>query len=300
MKQLPILKPGDSVELIAPAFRCTPERIESLKNLFASWQLHCIVPDDIMGTDLLCANSDEIRFQHLKNALLRSETKAIICARGGYGSMRLIPDLLKVSPPSLPKLFLGMSDTTALQLYLQQAWKWPTVHGSVVTDKYSPESIAAVKAILFGEVSQVEFTKLEPLNDLARKEQVINSSLIGGNLCLVQSGVGTKWQIDGADKIIFLEEISERGYRVDRMLEHLQQANIFKDAAAIVFGDFFECEEPNGDSLISPVLQRFAERCSFPVARVKGIGHAFINFPIPLGTAAKLHLGEEIKLISAR
>ena len=300
MKNLPILKSGDSVEIIAPASRCTDQQLVAIKALLESWQLHCIVSNDIFGEDILCANTDAIRFKHLEAALQNPETKAVICARGGYGSMRLIPELTKVVPPEFAKIFVGMSDTTALQLFLQQQWQWPTIHGAPALDKFSPESIAAIKSILFGEVKQVEFTELQPLNKLAEKNQVIKSSVTGGNLCLVQTSVGTSWQIDGRNKIILLEEIGERGYRVDRMLEQLRQANIFKEAAAILFGDFIEGKEPDGTSLIEPVLKRFAGHCEIPVVQVKGIGHGYVNFPIPLGTASTLQLGSEITLTSTR
>lgn len=296
MKKLTKLNPGDQVEIIAPASRCTDQHLMGIKSLLTSWGLKCIVSPNIFGDDLLCANSDAIRFELLKNALLHPETKAIICARGGYGSMRLIPELAKLKAPDTSKLFIGMSDITALNLYLQQAWEWPVIHGALSEDKFSAESISAVKSILFGDVNQVELSTL-PLNQFAVENRVIDASITGGNLCLVQTSLHTLWQIDSKNKIIFLEEIGERGYRVDRMLEQLNQANIFQNAAAILFGDFLEGNEPNGTSLIQPVIQRFADNCKIPVLQVKGVGHGYTNFPIPLGTPAKLSLGNLAQLI---
>lgn len=297
MKKLPAaLKPGDSIEIIAPASRCSRQELETLQALFSSWQLHCLIAQDIFGDDLLCANSDEIRFKHLHNALHNPETKAVICARGGYGSLRLIPELAKITPPSSAKLFVGMSDITALQLFFQQYWQWPTIHGASTPERFSPESIASLKAILFGEVTQVEFSQLSPLNAAAEKNHNIEATIIGGNLCLVQASIGTTWQMHAQNKIILLEDTGERGYRIDRMLEHLRQASLFKNAAAILFGDFIGGEEQNGSTLIPPVLSRFAQTCNIPVLQIKGIGHGYSNFPIPLGTPAKLQLGKETKL----
>lgn len=300
MKKLPILKPGDSIEIIAPASRCTDQQLEALKALFTSWQLNCLVEKDIFGEDLFCANTDATRFKHLKNALHRPQTKAIICARGGYGSMRLIPALTEIALPEHPKIFVGMSDTTALQLYLQQQWQWPTIHGAAIPDRFSQESIASLKSILFGEVKQVEFSGLVALNQQAQNDLTLTAPLIGGNLCLVQAGIGTSWQLDGQNKIIFLEDIGERGYRVDRMLEHLRQAHIFKNASAILLGDFLEGQESNGKSFVTPALKRFAENCEIPVAQMQGVGHGYINFPFPLGTKATLKFGNEIKLSCTR
>ena len=295
MLKLPILKPGDSVEIIAPASRCSDKQLKDLYELLKSWQLNCIVDNDIFGDDLLCANTDEIRFLLLKNALQRPESKAVICARGGYGCMRLIPSLTQIMPPDNPKLFIGMSDITALNLYFQQQWQWPIVHGAATLEHFSKESIATLKSILFGEVDRVEYLGI-PLNNLAKKKQFIESSVTGGNLCLVQTSIGTIWQLNGHEKIVFLEEIGERGYRVDRMLEHLRQANIFKNAAAIIFGDFIEGKEPNGSSLSGPVLERFAKSCDIPVIKIEGVGHAHTNFPMLFGTKAKLQLGNTTKL----
>lgn len=289
MQKCPNLKPGDTVEIIAPASRCTDQQLLALKTLLTSWELDCIISPDIFGNDFLCANTDDNRFNLLKKALFNPKTKAVICARGGYGSMRLIPELSKLTPPKTPKCFVGMSDITALNLFLQQAWHWPVIHGSLSQDKFSIESIDAHKSILFGQVNQVEFL-VHPLNALAEKK--IKAKLTGGNLSLVQASLGTRWQIDGRNKIILLEEINERGYQIDRMLAQLQQANVFQEAAAIVFGDCLNGKEPDGSSLIQPVLERFAKESVIPVLQVKGIGHGPTNFPIPLGIDAELHSGK--------
>lgn len=296
MLALPTLKPGDSVDIIAPASRCTDQQLIALKELLESWQLTCHIPSNIFGDDLFCANTDDIRLSHLVHALTNTETKAVFCARGGYGSMRLIPMLSKIVPPLQTKLFVGMSDITALHLFLKQQWKWPTIHGASAPDRFSPESILALKSLLFSDNKKTAFSGIKPLNQAALKSHVIESCVIGGNLSLVQAGIGSAWQLDGRKKIILLEDTDERGYRIDRMLQHLMQAGIFKDAAAIIFGDFIKGLEPNGTSLIQQALDRFAQSSSIPVVQIKGIGHDYINFPIPLGTAATLKLGNEISL----
>lgn len=296
MKNFIPLKAGDLVEIIAPSSPCSYNQLSALKQLLESWQLNCIVKKDIFAKDLLCANSDEMRATHLKNALLNPSTKAIICARGGYGSMRLIPELAKMQPPRTPKIFVGMSDTTCLHLYFQQEWGWATIHGAAASDRFSKESIASLKSLLFAEDRQIHFNQLTPLNKQAQSEQIVTSSLIGGNLTLIQAGIGTSWQMNAKDKIILLEEIDERAYRIDRMLEHLQQAKIFKNAAAILLADFLGGKEPDGSSLVNPVLERFAEQSDIPVVKIENIGHGYMNLPIPLGTKAQLHLGKKIQL----
>jgi muramoyltetrapeptide carboxypeptidase len=291
------LKPGDTVELIAPASRCSDQQVADIKALLQSWDLVCLVNDNLFGQDLLCANSDEARLKLLEQALVNPDSKALICVRGGYGAMRLIPKLQTLQKPKTAKLFVGMSDITALHLFLQQQWAWATIHGAATLGQFSPESIASLKALLFGETKSIEF-KGTPLNPQALSNQTLLSSVTGGNLTLLQTSIGTSWELQAQNKIILIEEINERGYRVDRMLEHLVQAQVLDGAKAIVFGDFLKGEEPDGSSLIQPVLARFAANCAIPVVQIQGIGHGYVNFPIPFGTEAKLQLGEEIRLSS--
>jgi muramoyltetrapeptide carboxypeptidase len=300
MAKLPTLKFNDRIDLIAPGSRCSDRELSEIKGLLESWQLNCQVKDDIFGPDLLCANSDKTRFNHLKDALVNPQSKAIICVRGGYGTMRLIPKLNKLTIPKEPKIFVGMSDLTCLHLYLNQQWGWATIHGAPSPEKFTMQSLASLKSLLFGEKESALFTKLIPLNRQAQKPCTLVSSVIGGNLTLIQAGVGTDWQINARNKLILLEEVNERAYRVDRMLEHLRQAGIFKGAAAILLGDFLEGNEPDGTSLIQPVLERFAAECDIPVVQVHGIGHGATNFSIPLGTKAELQLGEMNQLTCFR
>lgn len=284
------LQTNDAVEIIAPASHCSLKELQELKGLLESWGLQCLVAEDIFGEDLLCAHNDKKRFEHLYQALINPTTKALICARGGYGSMRLIPYLQDMPIPRKVKIMVGMSDITALHLYIQQEWKWPSLHGALAPSRFSTVSIQAHRQLLFNQ-DPLDFSAILPLNAAARVEKKIKAPIIGGNLTLIQTSLGTLWQIQAKEKIILIEEINERAYRVDRMLEQLWQANIFEGAAAILFADFLGGEEPNKTSLILPVLKRFAEKCPIPVVKMQGVGHGSINYPLPLGIPILLTLG---------
>ncbi|KTD18876.1 S66 peptidase family protein [Legionella jordanis] len=297
MNQLITLMPGDGVEIIAPASRCSDKQLAELKQLLTSWGLNCFVQDELFGQDLLCANSDELRFSALKRALYNPDIKAIVCARGGYGSMRLLPELIQLPPPQTPKLLVGMSDITALHLFLQQHWSWPSLHAALAVDKFNWECIEMSKALMFAEKKEICF-KTTALNRSAQEQVSIQSSVCGGNLTLVQTSLGTDWQINAEGKIILLEEVGERGYRVDRMLEQLRQAKVFDQAAALLFADFTEGIEPDGSSLIESVIKRFAETCKIPVFKTHGIGHDPVNFPIPLGTMARIETADNQIVVS--
>lgn len=295
------LRAGDIIDVIAPASACltTEAPLSKIHDLLVSWGLIPRIPENLLGSDLLCANTDTKRLEFLKNALLNTDSAAIWCLRGGYGSGRLIPKLanieLKNSPP--PKLFIGMSDITALHLFLQQHFGWPTVHGpsvrQVADNDVDEENIQELKKIMFGQQKVLQYDKLTLLNDPSVKNKILRSMITGGNLCLVENSIGTLWQVNARNKILFLEEINERAYRIDRMLQHLEQAGIFQDVSAVLFGDFTGGKEPDGSSLIEAVLQRFAESCDFPVLHCPGIGHEKFNRPLPLGTKAELALADK-------
>jgi muramoyltetrapeptide carboxypeptidase len=294
MAKLPILSTGDFVEIIAPASRCSENELINLIALLESWQLKCIVDDHIFGNDLLCANSDEHRLKGLEHALTNVDSKAIICVRGGYGSMRLIPGLRKLRPPHQLKWFVGMSDLTALHLFFQNKWHWPTLHAALNPVKCSQESILTTKAILFGEKTNISFQGMALNDEACNTNLLLKGRLIGGNLVLVQASIATSWEMDAKGKIIIFEEVGERAYKVDRMLEHLNQANRFHGALAIIFADFIQGEEPDGSSKIMDVLKRFACSTKIPVVKISGVGHDKPNYPLILGATAELQLGQKV------
>lgn len=295
------LRPNDSVDIIAPASHSPIEKIIAGVQWLESIELTPHVPKDIIKTDLFFASSLESQIEQLKNALY-SPSKAIWCLRGGYGSMRLIPFLKKIKPPKTPKLFIGFSDITALHLFLSQEWKWPVIHGrnfaqmSVDLKKTPDRKLLA--QIIFGKKIDKTFKNLTPLNEVARINNKISATVTGGNLRIIQSSLGTPWEINTKGKILFLEDVGERGYSIDRMLEQLIQADILrKGPKAVVFGDFTDGNERDGSNLILNALKRFAQKVSYPVLQGLPAGHSEeCNFPIPFNTKSTLFLGKKSSL----
>lgn len=289
------LQPGDVVDIVAPSSKCHPSVLENIKQLIESWELQCHFPDDLFGENLLYANSDEKRFAHLEHALSNSTSKAIWCLLGGCGATRLIPMLSKMKPPICPKIFIGFSDITALHIFFQKQWGWSTIHGpsgyQASLNKVSPDSVNKLKCILFNKNHLLSYDKMIPLNELAKNHSQISATVTGGNLHLIQASIGTPWQIDSTNKIVFIEEVNERAYRVDRSLVHLSQAGIFNQAKAIIFGDFIDPGEPDGKFLVKETLKEFANQCAIPVLQINDIGHGQINYPILLGNLVKLSMG---------
>lgn len=295
------LKPGTIVDIIAPGFATAKEDLATVYEVLNRWDLIPHIPEDIYGTDLICANSDAKRFSLLKYALFNQESKAIWSIKGGYGSARLIPDLNTLSPPAHVKLFMGFSDITALHLFLQKQWHWQTLHSAgpprqATSELVDSGHIRELKNIIFGQQKNLQYD-LRPLNTAAQNYSIIEATITGGNLSLVQTSIGTPWQVDAVDKILFLEEVNERAYRIDRMLNHLKQANIFNNVKAILLGDFTGGQEANGTSLIEPVLSRFAAETSVPIFACPGIGHGKTNRSLPFGVKVKLQSGLEASLV---
>ena len=302
-KKWDVLCPGDIVDIIAPASHSPEMKLDAGEAWLRDLGLIPRVQDGMMSKDAFFAASLEIQFEHLKNALY-SDSKAIWCLRGGYGSMRLIPLLKKLTPPKKPKLFVGFSDITSLHLYFNQAWGWPTIHGRTIS-QLSPE-LAQTKDrkdlsdFIFGKKQQLVFKNLIPLNKAAEEKKEISGKIIGGNLRILQSSVGTDWELKSKGKMLFIEDVSERGYSIDRMLEQLYQAKIIhKGLKALLIGDFTEGKEKDGNDLTDVALDRFARRVDYPVIRGLKAGHGpEFNYSVPFFTPSRLSLGKKCELVT--
>ena len=298
--QQPLLAPGDVVDVIAPGFRCTDEQLANGIAFLRRAGLVPRVPPDLFGDDLLCANSDAIRFRQLRAALFSRDSRAVWCVRGGYGAIRIIQRLQALKAPRRPKLLIGYSDATTVHQLLNLFWGWPTLHGPLLdrlggTDIREDER-AELHAVLFGSAAQTVFANLVPLNAAARRRQLINSRLTGGNLTVLQSTLATSLQRRPSG-MLFLEDIGERGYRIDRMLEQLRQAGVLRNLKAIVLGTFLGGAEADRSNLGPAVLERFAQSLSIPVLAGIDAGHGPYQRPVFLHTRAQLRCGPDAQLV---
>jgi muramoyltetrapeptide carboxypeptidase len=299
-KSWSFLVPGDVVDIIAPASYSPQEKFDDGIDWLKHIGLNPRVPNDIIKPDLFFAAPLEIQFQHLKDALY-SDSKAIWCLRGGYGSMRLIPELLKLKPPKKPKLFVGFSDITSLHLFLSQNWGWPVIHGRTISQLsvalQQTKDRAFLKDLVFGQEESKTFKNLIPLNKYAVQVKSLTGMITGGNLRIIQSSLGTPWEIKPRGKILFIEDVSERGYSLDRMFEQLIQAKLLNNKVkAIIFGDFTDGKEKNGNDLTKDALLRFASRVPYPVLMGFPAGHGEINFPVPFNVNCQLSLGKKASI----
>jgi muramoyltetrapeptide carboxypeptidase len=296
------LSPHDQIEIVAPASGTRQDKLEAGLSWMRSHGLVPQYPADMIKTDLFFAAPLAQQWEQFKAAFY-SEAKVIWCLRGGYGSMRLLPFLETLTPPKTPKLIIGFSDITSLHIFFNQKWNWPTLHGRTVT-QLDPswernEEHQQLIDVLFGKIQELSFSQLLPLNQAARENRTLESRVVGGNLRLLQSSLGTPWQINPKGKILFIEDVSERGYSVDRMLEQMWQAKLLDEGLdALLIGDFSDGLEKNGENLVPAALERFASRVSYPVLRGMPCGHApGVNSPLPFNTPSTLSLGEAPRLV---
>ena len=222
---------------------------------------------------------DETRFECLKNAIYNEEIEVIWCLRGGYGSAKLIEKLMKLPKPKKQKIFIGYSDITALHIFFNQEWGWRTIHGSslveLVRDEKNISSMLKLARLIIHKVKDTTIEDIIPLNDIARSSNKIDASLIGGNLTIVTTSLGTDWTIQTNGKILFLEDVGVKPYQTDRLLNHLKQAKILEGVKAIIFGSFDQ-----DDKTTMKVLKKFADEIKIPVFKTDKFGHEKFNDPI--------------------
>ncbi|UYL08080.1 LD-carboxypeptidase [Bdellovibrio sp. SKB1291214] len=293
MTRWKFFKEGDIVDVVAPGYPSQPHEVDGSRDFLLKWNLVPRIPKGLIKPHFLHANEDEARFEFLKNAIQSKDSSVIWCMRGGYGSNRLVPMLAKLKKPKEPKLLIGISDITSLHTFLTQEWGWSTLHAplldrlgrGLVASKFEKE----LHGILFGQETDVEFKKLKPLNDQARNIKLLKSRVVGGNLAVLQTTLGTPWQIDAKKSLLFLEDTGERGYRVDKMLEHMRQAGVFKQCHGLILGDFIGGNEPGSDqSKLKQVFKRWSEDLDLPIFQGLEAGHDVIQRPVPLNTSCVL------------
>lgn len=287
------LKKGDIVDVVAPASACAPHELEQAVQWLADQGYQPRVPKDLLEPQMYLANSDRKRFLQLKQALSNKSSKAVWCVRGGYGCLRLVPELLKLKKQS-PKIFIGLSDITILHQFLNQKWNWKTVHGPILArnpemKNQRPQDYTELFDLLAGKKDFIEFENLKPLNPAAQKSKKnIKSKMSGGNLFTFCSMLGTKLQPQVKDHFLFFEDTGERGYKIDRMLQQMEQAGLFKKCKGIFWGDVIKADEIDGKNYVWPTIESFFKKHPFPVFQGVECGHAEKQRPIFFNTEAEL------------
>jgi muramoyltetrapeptide carboxypeptidase len=239
------------------------------------------------------AGSAAVRAASLMEMWQRDDVDAVICARGGYGSNYLLPlldfDALRIAP----KAFVGYSDNTSLLLALQCAGM-VTFHGPMVASDFARGTVDeySFRAALGGEALDFYFPAGSPVQALVAGEA--RGPLTGGCLSVVVTSLGTAWEIETAGKILFLEDVNEKPYRIDRMLMHLLLAGKFRGVRGIVFGAMLGCSPASAEEEPLPrMILRVLGKLGVPIAIGFPSGHVESgNITLPFAVPAAFHSSE--------
>jgi muramoyltetrapeptide carboxypeptidase len=279
------LRPGDSVAIVAPAGPFDRAALEAgLAILSKRYRVR--YDERIHSRERYLAGDDNRRFAELTRALADPDIKAVFCARGGYGAMRLLPRLAAwaAEHPLALKPLIGFSDITALHQWFQSN-AIASIHAPVLTQ------LGRVPA----ESPQRLFSLLEstaPAQPLTGTETYVGGTvegpLLGGNLSVFTRLLGTPFMSPLDDGILLLEDLSEQPYRLDRMWTHLELAGVFRKIRGVVLGQFIGCEPRDGGYTAADVLRDLAAATGLPCASGFPIGHGDVNEAVPLGVRVRL------------
>jgi len=289
---------GDAVSLVAPSGSASgPDRVEASIHALEALGFRVKASPHCADTCGYLAGEDAMRARDLEAAFLDSGTAAVICLKGGYGTPRIL-DLIDYSiVASHPKAFLGYSDITALHIAFRQMAGLITFHGPMPSSDMVPEfhqaSRESLELALFGEFgssgrsSEPSGGFFQPIQQRLRTISggIAEGELVGGNLSLLAATMGTPWEIDTVGKILFLEDVDEAPYRIDRMLNQLRLAGKFRDCAGILLGAWTRCEPPVGKRslTIEDIIRDLLVDCGKPILADLGAGHCAPTLTLPLG-----------------
>ena len=295
------LKSGDTIAIIAPSgvLNNRNQAIENAKKLITEWGLVPIIGKNIYKKNYHFAGNDKERFDDLQWAFDHKNIKAIWCARGGYGSIRIVDKLNFDQFKKYPKWLIGYSDITVLHNKLNNLG-FETIHGMMAVNmeenqKEIIESIESLKNCLFGKLKSYHINN-NKYNRIGKSSGI----LVGGNLTLLASQLGSNSEIDTKNKILFIEEIGEYKYHIDRMLQSLKRAGFFDNCNGVIIGDMSEIKinSPSWGSSVNELIYDVLKPYKFPISFGIQSGHLKHNKSLIFGRNIDLDVKASKTIIS--
>lgn len=241
------------------------------------------------------SGSDEVRARDVNNMFLDDEVDAIICVRGGYGTMRILDQLDYDVIAAHPKIFVGFSDITAMHIAILEKTGLVTFHGPMAASNWADKPLGDFDRESLYRALMNAAPVGELLNPPEYPKQTVNpgvceGQLVGGNLTLIAGTIGTPWQLDTTGRIIFIEDIGERTYCLDRMLTQMRLAGMFERCAGVVFGDFADCpiEYQEFGCSLEEIINDVVKPCGKPIFTGLRCGHCTPKLTLPLGVKCRL------------
>lgn len=296
------LQPGDTVGLITPAtYVSDPDLLQTADRTVRYFGLKPKTGRNVGRRDGYLAGTITHRLEDLHAMFADPEVRGIFTIRGGYGSAQLLDRVDYELIRRNPKVFAGYSDITALHLAIHKRTGLITFHGPVPLSGFSEYTVSNFRRALFDKVPLGPLTNPAESNTLRPRHTLrtvrpgkARGRLIGGNLSLIAATMGTPWEIDTTGRILFIEDVGEQPYHIDRMLTNLRLAGKLSAAAGIVFGECNECVprdyKPSFASTLSlgEVVDEILGRMDVPVLSGLTIGHTTDQLTLPIGVMATL------------
>jgi len=284
---LPMLSAGARIALVAPSGVFDPDRLARGIEMAESWGFEIVPGRHLRDQHRYLAGTQAARAEDLQWALCASDIDAVWFARGGYGTSQLLSQVPWEALDGRP--VIGFSDATALFAALHGKGKGGGIHGPVLhslADLADEESQQALRDVLNGESIHL------PVQHFSGPEHEVDGPVVGGNLCVLCSLVGTRWQLPTTGRIVVLEDVGEAPYKIDRLLLQMVDGGGLSEAAGIVFGHFQGCEPPAGaDWSLSDVFLERLSHLDVPLYSGLPVGHGSRNLSWRVGAPGTLGPG---------
>ncbi len=290
------LKKEDKVAIIAPAAKISADYVDRATNLLNDWGLEVITGKNILKGYNYFSATDTQRAHDLQKALDDSSVKAIICARGGYGTIRIIDKLDLTAFKKNPKWIVGFSDITVLHNFIQQFANTETIHGAmpVQFENTDAGTLESLRKALFGE--KIDYSFKTNKRSIPGKSSAV---LAGGNLSVLQSLRGTPWDLDTYNKILFIEDIDEYLYHIDRMMQNLKAGGKLANIKGVIIGRMNKMKDGEtgfGRNVEEIILDALGNK-NIPVAFDFPGGHDKQNHAFYLGREVTLSVSNDFTVV---
>ncbi|NKE04385.1 MULTISPECIES: S66 peptidase family protein [Mesobacillus] len=290
------LKKGDTVAVIAPASPPNKENLKRGLKFVEDLGLNYKLGKSLYSEYGYLAGNDEARLADLNEMFLDDEIKAIICAGGGYGTARIASALDYDAIKNNPKIFWGYSDITFLHTAIRQQTGLITFHGPMLASDIGKEEANQISKDTFKQLFAP--AELNYDSTISQIEELVPGSaegpLVGGNLSLLSSSMGTPFEINTEGKILLIEDINEEPRAVDRMLNQLYMAGKLQESAGIIIGDFNNCVPERELSLsLEEVIDHYIQLAGRPALQGFKMGHCSPHIGVPLGAHASMDTKEK-------
>ncbi|MCK4287615.1 MAG: LD-carboxypeptidase [Bacteroidales bacterium] len=297
MKTPCYIKRGDKIGIVSTARRISKEEIYPAVKIFKEWGLKVVLGKHLFEEYDQFAGTDEQRTADLQQMLNENSVKAIICARGGYGTVRIIDKLNFSRFIKNPKWIAGYSDVTVLHSHIHSNFGIETLHSTmplnIFENKFTEESLESFRKALFGE----KITYSLKCSSLSRKGKA-EGILVGGNLSILYSLIGTKSDINTNGKILFIEDLDEYLYHIDRMMMNLKRAGKLNNLAGLIVGGMSEMNDnkiPFGKTA-NKIIAETIEEYNYPVCFDFPAGHKNDNRVLILGREIKFNVEKKVEV----